>query len=290
MKNLPPLFAIAIVLSSTPTLAQTPSPEVESASGARRICRSTPPGAEPECELIPFSEAVQIGSTLLPAAVEDAYERGYGTVLITLRTTGGSRQYAQCSGFLIDTARRLVATALHCLPDHIELLHPGNITFRNRPAQFVGRIREADLALFQIDRVPEGMRALPYREAVVSETVYARSEQTNPTTDQADSINVGVETFYMGPVTIQATVAAKGFWGVGETSSGRENQDPSSEIRRTQYQMIRLDGYIEHGFSGGPVFNRWGEVVGVLSRVAGGVTYAASARDFPQLLALYRDP
>lgn len=290
------LVLVTSLIGMTTAIAQVPLPAISivtEAVGPKRVEASGRGDIRTmcfgkQCTEVPYETAIAYQSALLPITVEEAYAKGYGRIEITIKTTAGDMEIIESGGFLINKKNRLVISSLHGLPPYIEQLNIGNITFRDVRARYVGSIPEVDLALFQIEKVPEGMRELPLKEAVVGESVYGRSLQKNLILN-ANAGKTSLESIWMiGPVSFSGTVATKGHAGIAQYDS-RTGKRGFSGVNQTQYQMISVTGRVEIGFSGSPLYNLWGEVVGIVTSVTpGGVTYAVSSKNFPALLELYK--
>ncbi|HVB19765.1 MAG TPA: serine protease [Candidatus Paceibacterota bacterium] len=297
------LVARLLIGAVTTAIAQVPSPanassttipikeetsvskrvEARGRGDIRKLCFGK------QCIEVPYETAIAYQSALLPIAVEKAYREGYGLIEIKIKTTARVTETLRCGGFLASMEKRLVITAHHCLPPYIEQLNGKGITFRGVPARYIGSISEADLALLQVEKVPNGMRGLPFKEAVVGEAVYGRSIQENVIVDTAQTKTAPNTISMIGPVSFFGTVAAKGNAGISQNLSGMGEREPFYEVIPTQYQLIRIAGETEAGFSGSPLYNEWGEVIGIVTSTGGGATYAPSSKNFPALLKLYKN-
>lgn len=122
----------------------------------------------------------------------------------------------------------------------------------------------------------------------MGEPVFFKSMQRRPFTDTIPSKTVSDSSYFIGPVSLHGIVAAKGALGVGRYSSGRNGMSASFNIEPTPYQALSLQGKTEPGFSGSPIYNEWGEVVGIVSGGYDDVVLAGSARDFPALIAMFK--
>jgi len=241
------------------------------------------------CEVVPYEDAVKLQSTLLPPAVEEAFKNGYGTLRMTKETTAKSIERDFCGAGLYDKANRLVVTSHHCLPDYIELLGGGRVLFRGVAVEYIASIPEADMALFQIESIPAGMEELRITEGVVGETVYGRSMQIIKIADTAQGKTLPHDIFLDVPISFEGTVAAKGGVLVRIAMPKKDGEGVSLKTPPPEYQFLRINGEVDAGFSGGPLYNEWGEVVAIVTSGGDGKTYASSSRNIPLLLALAKE-
>lgn len=276
------------VCSAASAAAETPIELLESGE-VRRICTK-----EGNCLDLPYEKAIEQQSLPLPPAVEAAFTKGYVLIEGALRTTAGPIERSRCSGFLIDKENGLVVSGHHCLPPYVKLLDGGHMRFRGIPLTYIASIVEADLALLQLAEVPPDMEALPYKEAVVQEPVYSRSLQFVNYLEPSPANKTHADSsVFMGPVTIAGTISSKGEIGRSAYSSRGADGLASYDVIPTEFEVLRVMGErVESGFSGGPLFNYWGEVVGtwVSSGTAerSDTAFASSAKNFPALLAKYK--
>lgn len=254
--------------------------------GIRTLCFGS---NQSQCTEMLYKDAIEYQSALLPIAVESAYNEGYGKIEIKIKTTGGDTETLQCGGLLASVERRLVISSHHCLPPYVEQsTGTGYITFRGIAARYVGSIVEIDLVLLQVEKVPDGMHELPFKEAVVGEAVYGRSIQTDVIHDTAQTKTSRDNIWIIGPVSFFGTVAAKGYAGISHYVSSTGKREPFTGVIPTKYQLLRIAGQIDRGFSGSPLYNEWGEVIAIVASV-GGLTYAVSSTNFVELLKLYKN-
>ncbi len=276
------LAAVAAVLS-TAAAAQEQSPPDPN---FRQICSGQ------TCRLVPYLNAVLPKSMPLPEAVERAFERGYVLIEFALKTTSGIIERGSCGGFIVDARERLVITAQHCLPPYATLVDGKNMWVEGIAVKYLTSLGEADLALLQLERLPPGKDALPYKEAVVQETIFGRSIHLFPFTDVPSSKTVSDQSMFFGPVTFYGTLLAKGQIRVHNYTSARDGQGPTSDLVATDLEALRIQptgGTGEPGFSGSPLYNLWGEVVGIVSGGTPGQTLmAGSAKNFPKLIEKYK--
>ncbi len=142
------------------------------------------------------------------------------------------------SGVLI-SADGKVMTAAHVVQaaDKVRVAFPGDTVAE---ARVIASEPAADVALLQIDRLPEG--------AVVAKL------------GDSDQVEVGDEIFVVGaPFGISHTLT------VGHISARHEPNSMLSGVELAEF--FQTDAAINQGNSGGPMFNQAGEVIGIVSHI-----------------------
>ncbi len=165
------------------------------------------------------------------------------------------------SGVLISNDGKIL-TAAH-------LVEAANVTvveFSNGeliPARVLGAVRNADVALLQLEHAPARIVVAPLGDS--------------------DKVEVGDEVFVVGaPYGLSHTLTA------GHISARHSPDNRISDTALTQF--LQTDAAINQGNSGGPMFNVNGEVIGIitniLSRSGGseGLGFAATSKMARQLL------
>ena len=165
------------------------------------------------------------------------------------------------SGVLISNDGKIL-TAAH-------LVEAANVTvveFSNGeliPARVLGAVRNADVALLQLEHAPARIVIAPLGDS--------------------DKVEVGDEVFVVGaPYGLSHTLTA------GHISARHSPDNRISDTALTQF--LQTDAAINQGNSGGPMFNVNGEVIGIitniLSRSGGseGLGFAATSKMARQLL------
>lgn len=114
------------------------------------------------------------------------------------------------------------------------------VTFMNGeevPAQVVTNNQDADVALIKLVWIPKGMKVAPL--------------------GNSDNVRIGEEVMIIGaPLGLDRSMSAGHI-------SGRMADDISDNFTKTEF--FQTDASINHGNSGGPMFNMKGEVVGIVS-------------------------
>ncbi|MFL0352643.1 trypsin-like peptidase domain-containing protein [Xanthomarina sp. GH4-25] len=164
------------------------------------------------------------------------------------------------SGFMISD--RLIVTAAHVVtvPEKISVLFPDGDVI---PATVVSSYKSADIALIKLFR-----------------------PRINPVTvafGDSDALEVGERIFVIGAPYGQGASLSSGY-----VSGIRKDQ--SSKNPFINREFIQTDAAINHGNSGGPMFNLKGEVVGIVSSIAtqsggfDGIGYASTSNLAAKLL------
>ncbi|MGY0392476.1 S1C family serine protease [Bizionia sp. KMM 8389] len=164
------------------------------------------------------------------------------------------------SGFMISD--RLIVTAAHVVtvPEEISVLFSDGDVI---PATVVRSYKSADIALIKLFR-----------------------PRINPVTvsfGDSDALKIGQQIFVIGAPYGQGASLSSGYIsGIRKQSTGN---NPFSYS-----ELIQTDAAINHGNSGGPMFNLQGEVVGVVSSIASqsggfdGIGYASTSNLVSKLL------
>lgn len=227
-----------------------------------------------------YTDIVKLRTMQLPETIEKGFREGYGQIEVLGLVSAGYYKSTYCGGFLVDEKERLVITCWHGMPPYVDQLNEKYIRFRGVPARVVASLPKADLALLRLEKVPQGMHALSYREAVVGDTLFARSLQTLSLGDQArvaDTIKEPI--YFQGEITATGSVLSKGMIVLPPVIP-TDDTAPTTEMRQTKYEMLYTQLSTQSGFSGSPVFNEWAQVVGVVTSSDGGISFISSAANF----------
>jgi serine protease Do len=181
-------------------------------------------------------------------SLSQTFKRVDGAVVVvrtTERVLAGQRSNAHevrapglGSGVLI-SADGKVLTAAHVVQtaDAVAVEFPGNVLIK---ATIVAADPAADLALLQVERVPDGAQPVKLGDS--------------------DKAEVGDEIFVVGaPLGMSHTLT------VGHLSARRRPNATFGSMETTE--VFQTDAAINQGNSGGPMFNLAGEVIGVVSRI-----------------------
>jgi len=191
--------------------------------------------------------APAIAASATPSLAQ-IFKRVDGSVVVvrtTERVLAGQRSNAHevrapglGSGVLI-SADGKVLTAAHVVQtaDAVAVEFPGNVLIK---ATIVAADPAADVALLQVERVPAGVQPAKLGDS--------------------DTVEIGDEIFIIGaPFGMSHTLT------VGHLSARRRPNATFGSMEATE--VFQTDASINQGNSGGPMFNRAGEVIGVVSRI-----------------------
>jgi hypothetical protein len=260
----------------------------------RKLCYGS---SQETCTILPYAEAAKQQSLPLPQAVEEAYKKSYLPLTTAIETTAGLIEETMCGSLIADEVERLIVASLHCVPPYANQVSSNYMHINGIPLTLVAKIPDADLALLQANEIPEGKEEAVFAEAVVQEAIYGRSVQQNQMVNISTTKTATNTPYFQGPISLYGSVTAKGTIGSSRYFSGTETQRPTYDVFTTPYEVLRVSGQAEPGFSGAPIFNQWGQVVGIVMAGLGtppGSTgasfYAISAKNFSLLLEMYRSP
>ncbi|MBL8483251.1 MAG: trypsin-like peptidase domain-containing protein [Rhodocyclaceae bacterium] len=200
-----------------------------------------------------------------------AFKRVSASVVVVLTeqtlpaadAAGGARLSAQGlgSGVLV-SAGGVVMTAAHvvqCAERVVVSFADG----QSVPAQVLASDPVSDLAVLKLARVPAG--------AVVARL------------GDSDQVDVADQVFVVGaPFGVSRTLT------VGHVSARREPGEPGAGL--VDAELFQTDAAINHGNSGGPMFNLKGEVIGIVSHMlsesggSDGIGFAVTSKEVRQLL------
>ena len=165
------------------------------------------------------------------------------------------------SGVVISSDGKIL-TAAHL----IEAADATLVEFSNGeliPARILGAVRNADVALLQLEHTPTQIVAA--------------------TLGDSDKVEVGDEVFVVGaPYGLGRTLTA------GHISARHSSDNKTSDAALMEF--LQTDAAINQGNSGGPMFNMNGEVIGIVTRILSqsggseGLGFAATSKMARQLL------
>jgi S1-C subfamily serine protease len=189
------------------------------------------------------------------------------------------RLMTMCGGVVVDEARRLVATAWHCVPNQRSVIEkPGVFSVGGMSAKLLKFQPEADMAIFHVENL-KGVKAPKFRqpnkgEIVVASAYYDEFPVTAPvpTADRfIPMMSVRVTLDWEGKVAAVARAERVGMF-------------PSPNKEATPYVWVVATGNTAPGFSGGPVFDKAGNFVGIISNVNGGFTNISSSSNVLEII------
>lgn len=188
-----------------------------------------------------------------------------------------------CGGVVVDEKRKLVATAWHCVPNMRSAIEkPGVFSANGMNAKFVAFLPEADLALFQVDDL-KGVKTPTFKTPKKGDSVTASAFYDNfPVTPQGQ----GDDRFFPS-MTISGTIDWEG--KVAIVATAKETRDPRfAATVKVEPTWIVITGNPAPGFSGGPVFDKSGGFVGIVSNGNGGYTNVSSSGNVIKMLQMLK--
>ncbi len=249
-----PISAPATSVSTTAAVASAETPAAEQAV----VSTSEPAGisdevidqvvAQVEQKLAsqqtstPANSANEALATVddLQSALVDLYQQTNPSVVYIILPSVGSG-----SGFVFDKQGHIVTN------NHVvEGGRAFEVVFANgerQPAELVGRDVDSDLAVIQVERLPEGVQPLPLGSSEDLQVGQFVAAIGNPFGEQG-SMSLGIVSGLNRSLSSQR----------GSTLSGSYSLP----------EVIQTDAPINPGNSGGPLLNLAGEVVGVNSAIA----------------------
>ena len=224
--------------------------------------------------LLLISTGASAQTTAFPKEVEKSFREGTAAIEFVWDTLNGPWRTAGGYGFLLDEKKKLVLTAYHVIP-----YNKGGhkMYFGGVEARFVKAWPEAEMALIELVSIPEGMKPLRLGKPSIHEPVYTKAkgrfpfgQVPNTAPGQIPSLFINAELpFSATVVEIQEALIEDGKEGV-----------------RTGARYLVVHGQARSGFSGGPLFNKKGEVVGITvgGDIGGGFGYFSSIENLKRLL------
>lgn len=186
-----------------------------------------------------------------------------------------------CGGVVVDEKRRLIATAWHCVPNQRSVIEkPGVFSVGGMNAKLVTFSPESDTAIFKVDNL-KGLKAPTFKtpkkgDLLVASAYYDTFPVTSTINDRfIPSMSVQVTLDWEGKV---AAVA----------NANRLSGEHYDKITSTQFKWIIVTGSTAPGFSGGPVFDKAGNFVGIISNINGGFTNVSSSENVSEMIKLIK--
>ncbi len=177
----------------------------------------------------------------LQATLVALYQQANPSVVFIITSTGSG------SGFVYDTAGRIV-TNNHVVSGSrsFEIVFASGDRLSGR---LVGSDADSDLAVLQVDALPDGIEPLPLAEP--------------------DGLQVGQFVVAIGnPFGEQGSMSVGIVSGLGRSLRSQRGQSGVGGTAYSLPSVIQTDAPINPGNSGGPLLNLAGEVVGVNSAIA----------------------
>ncbi len=182
-----------------------------------------------------------------------------------------------CGGIVADEKRKIIATAWHCVPNQRSVIEKqGVFSVGGMNAKLVLFSAEADTALFQVTDL-KGLKApnfkIPQKGDIVVASAYYDSF---PVTAQMPDR-------FFPAMSVQITLDWEGKVA-GVANANRRGGEHFDKITPTKYKWIIVTGNTAPGFSGGPVFDKNGNFVGLVSNTNGGFTNLSSSENVKEMI------
>lgn len=243
------IFLILILILATGlacSLSSSNGAETGNAATATAAAPSTTISNLPATEAPVINTQAQI-STELETSLINLYQRAHPSVvhIIVYTSVNDTLPLGSGSGFVYDNLGHIV-TNNHVVEDGLVF----EIIFSDgsrRRAEVVGRDVDSDLAVIQVDSLPEGVQPLSL--------------------GNSDDIQVGQFVVAIGyPFAQEVSMSVGIISGLSRSlESQRALEDP--QLRYSLPEVIQTDAPINPGNSGGPLLNLSGEVLGVNSAI-----------------------
>jgi 2-alkenal reductase len=221
-------------------LSVAPPTSEPTATAAALLPTATPP-AEQETNIIPVAQAATPGveTADLQAILVNLYQQVNPAVVYILVPFGSGSGFVYSEDGYIVTNNHVVAGS-----NQFEVVFANG---ERRTARLVGSDVDSDLAVLQVNDLPEGVRPLPLAAA--------------------DNIQVGQFVIAIGnPFGEQGSMSLGIVSGLGRSLVSQRGLENGSSYSLPD--VIQTDAPINPGNSGGPLLNLAGEVVGVNSAIA----------------------
>ncbi len=237
------IIILFVVVACSPAVATTTAPVAVTADAGATAAGGSAgvelPTATP-AQALPINIPAAVSTSDLEAALIGVYERANLAVVYIIVPSVGSG-----SGFVYSQEGYIV-TNRHVVDGGRSF----EVVFANgerQRAAFVGSDVDSDLAVIQVDRLPDSIEPLPLGDS--------------------DSIQVGQFVVAIGnPFGEQGSISFGIVSGVGRSLPSQ--RETTSGSTYSLPEVIQTDAPINPGNSGGPLLNMAGEVLGVNAAIA----------------------
>lgn len=143
-------------------------------------------------------------------------------------------------------------------------------------AKFIAFSNETDIALFEVSGL-KGIKAPTFTTPKKGDEVAASAYYDN------FGVSILGSDRFFPPMSISTTLDWSGKV-VAVAAAQKRTGENFDKIVPTPYKWILVGGIPAPGFSGGPVFDKSGGLIGILSNVTGGFTAISSSENIAILL------
>lgn len=182
-----------------------------------------------------------------------------------------------CGGVVANVALKLIATAWHCVPNQRSIIEkPGIFSINGMNAKFITFSAEGDVALFKVDDL-KGLKAPQFKipkkgDIIVASAYYNEFPVFTGSGDRFTPLmSIRVVLDWEGEVSVVA-------------NANRRGGEQFDKVTATEFEWIVAKGISAPGFSGGPVFDKSGNFIGLISSTNGGFTTISSSKNVTMLI------
>jgi S1-C subfamily serine protease len=183
---------------------------------------------------------------------------------------------AICGGVVADEQLRIIATAWHCVPNQKSALNAGTFFMGNMNATLLSFSPESDIALFQVEDL-KGLKAPAFKIPTKGQAVVASAYYDNfPVIGQSMSRFVPV-------MSVRVTLDWEGKV-LAIANADRRYGEHFDKVASTEFKWIIVAPDTAPGFSGGPVFDKDNNLIGIVSSGNAGFTTLSSSENVTEMI------